>query len=93
MVAGRVDEFSQRWAVDQLHHEVVRADVVQRAHVGVVQCRNGVSFSFKPIAELLARQFDRDVAADASIPRPVDGTHPASTELPDDFVRTELVAG
>ena len=49
-------------ALDALHDQVVGANVVQGANVGVVQGSNGVGFAFETLGELVARNFDGDDA-------------------------------
>jgi hypothetical protein len=53
----------QSLALDQLHHQVVRPNVVKRADVGVVQRRDGPRLALEPRAELLTHDLDGDGAA------------------------------
>ena len=53
--------------LDQLHHQVVRADVVQRADVGMIQRGDGSRFALEALAESFRGDLDGDVAAEARI--------------------------
>ena len=53
----------------QFHDEVVGANVVESADVGVVQGRNRPSLSLEALAETFGGDFDGDVAAQARVSR------------------------
>ena len=59
----------------------------------MIQRSNSQSFAFKPIGELLRRNFDCDIAIQARIARFPYLAHPAFADKRDDFVRAEFVAG
>lgn len=40
-----------RRAVDKLHHQIIRADIVERADIGVVERSHRPRFTFKPRGE------------------------------------------
>src|SRR5712691_13020430 len=50
-----------RLALDELHHQVIRADVVNLADVGVIQRGDGFGFTFKAFRELRGGDLDRDI--------------------------------
>ncbi len=47
-----------RCAVDVLHDEAVRANVVARTDVGMIQRRDGAGFAFEAVGELATNDFD-----------------------------------
>ena len=49
-----VDPIGKRWPVDILHDEVIGADVVECADMGMVKRRHGACLALKPFAELLS---------------------------------------
>jgi hypothetical protein len=55
----------ERLALDQLHHQVIRADIVQRADIGMIQCSNGAGLAFEPFGEPLGRHLDRHVSSES----------------------------
>ena len=69
--------FTERFAFHQLHHQVVGADIVERADIGVVQRRDEAHLAVESLAEALRSDFDRDVAAQPRIKGLVDLTHAA----------------
>jgi len=81
----------QRHALDELHHEVVGADVMQRADMRMIERRHGTSFPFKPFAEVGFRHFQRHGAIQASIARLPDFTHATLAQRRDQGIGTELV--
>ena len=46
----------ERGTLDELHHQVVGADVVQRADVGMIQRGDGAGFALKALIELLRQR-------------------------------------
>ena len=65
----------RRPAFDILHHQLVWADVVQRADVGMVERGDGAGFAFEAFGELLLGAFDgdrcgRDAYRGRDTPRP-----------------------
>jgi hypothetical protein len=52
---------NNRQAVNVLHDQIIRADIVNLADVGMIQRGNGFGFTLETLAELLAGNFDRDV--------------------------------
>jgi hypothetical protein len=61
-------------ALDTLHDEVVRADVVQRADVGMIQRRHGARLALEAIAELFGGNLDGDFAVQPRVVGTVDLT-------------------
>jgi hypothetical protein len=91
-LAGRQRAFGQRLAIDQLHDDVVGANIVDLADVGMVQSGDGLGFARKSIAELVGRRLDRDIAIEARIPGAVDLAHTALAEQRKDLIWTETVS-
>ena len=86
------DDLRQRRALDQLHHEIVGPDVVERADVGMVQRRHGARLPLEPCAEAVAANLDRDRALQTRIARRVHVPHTACANRVQDFVGTETRA-
>ena len=78
-----------RFALHQFHHQVVRANVVERADVGVVQRGNRARLALETGAELLVSGLDGDGAAQSRVDRPKDFAHAAFAELAFDAVRPQ----
>ena len=49
----------RRFALDVLHHQVIWADVVQRANVGMIQRRDRARLLLEAFGEPFVRDFDR----------------------------------
>jgi hypothetical protein len=64
---------------------------VNLADVWMVQGGDHVGVALEALRELLRRDFNRDVAAQAS--RAIHFAHPAFADGRDDFARTEFFAG
>ena len=65
----------ERLAVDQLHDEVVRPDVVERADVRMIERGHGTGFALEPFAELLGGELDGDLPTQAGVAGPIDFAH------------------
>ena len=57
----RLFTVDDRPPVNVLHDQKIRADVVNLADVGMIERGDGFGFTLEALAELLARNFDRDV--------------------------------
>ncbi len=97
------DPASQRFPFqelcDDVRRAIVRADVVDRRDVGVVE-RPGrtrlvleTTESIRILRERRRQNLDRDVAPEPRVARPVDLSHAARAERREDLVRTEAGAG
>jgi hypothetical protein len=71
---------NDRRAVDVLHHQVARADIVNLANVGMVESRDGLGFSLEPFAELRSGYLDRHIAIQAGVSGSVHLSHAARPE-------------
>ena len=83
----------QRLSVDELHDQVVRPDVVERADVGVVERRNGAHFALEAVGEGVLCALDRHGTIQPGVGPPIDLTHPAAAEKRHDLVRTDSHPG
>ena len=59
----------------------------------MIQRRNRPGFAFKPIRELLRRDFDSDIAPKLRVARFPYLAHAAFADWRDDLIRAEFVAG
>jgi hypothetical protein len=97
-LAGRAagEHLAQRLALEQFGNDegraVVRADVVDRDDVGVVERGDGARFLLEApqavgiLGEGFGQDLDRDVAAQACVTGAVDDAHPPGAEDAEDFV-------
>ena len=83
---------SERRALDVLHHQVVRADVVQGADVGMVQRGHGVGFALEAFRKLLVGYLEGDDAVQPRVASFIDLTHAAGAEGREDFVGAQFGA-
>src|SRR5215472_4762638 len=81
----------QSLALDVLHDQVVRTDVVNVADVGVIQRRDSSRLAFETLAELLFAELDGDDTAQARVACRVHLTHTARADGRDGLVRTEAL--
>ena len=84
------EPFPQGLAVNQLHHQVIGADIVHRADVGMIQRGDGTHFAVESLAEALRGHFDRDVTTQPGIERLVDLAHAARPQEAVNLVRSDL---
>src|SRR4029077_4428317 len=81
----------ERLSLEQLHHDVVVADVIKRADVRMRQMRNRLCLTLEADLELCVlcefggQNLDRDVAVQPRITCPVDLSHAARSDWSDDF--------
>ena len=93
------ERVAQRLAFEQLRHDerqpAFDADVEDRDNVGVIERGGGLRFPLEAgetvrVQRELGRQhFDRDVAGEPSVARPVDLAHAAGAQRCDDVIGTE----
>ena len=89
----------QAFPFHELHDENVppvhRLERVDRRDAGMVQCREGLRLPLEPrdpipvLEELLRQDFQRDVAVELAVPRPVHLAHPARAQRRENFIGTE----
>src|SRR6185369_6560858 len=89
------DAVGERLAFEQFHDQVVVADVVERADVGMVQRGDGLGLALEARAqvgamrELRRKDFDRYAAVEARVTCAIDLAHSARPERRNDLVWTE----
>ena len=79
----------QRTPFDVLHNKIVRADVVERADVGMVQAGDGFSFALKAFGETALNRFDGDGAIQPRVGSFVDRAHATSSDWGVDAIGAE----
>ena len=77
---------------DQLHHKVVRTDIVDLTDIGVVERRDGPRLLFESRGEGSLGNLERDVAAELCIGRLPHLPHPAFADRRNELVSAELIA-
>src|SRR5215467_3198537 len=82
----------QRSAVNVLHHQVIRPDVVELANVRMIQRGDRTRFPLEALRKLLLGDFDRDGAIKPCIAGLVHLAHAAFAQRRQDLVGTEFVA-
>ena len=97
------DACGQRFAVEQLHHEVFDAvrvsDIEERTDIRMRETRDGARFLLESLARrsgidrVEAQHLDGDKAIEARISRLVDLAHSPGPECGDDFVGPQASAG
>ena len=89
----KVQRTAQVLPFDIFHDEVVGANVVEVADIGVVQCGDGACLAAEALAERFFGNFDCDVAPQPRVARPVHLAHSAGANEREDLVRAEPRAG
>src|SRR5262245_34128607 len=83
----------QCFSIHQLRDEVVGADIVDGADVGMIQHGDRANLAVESFAEALGRDLDRDLSMEPGIESPVDLAHAAGTQETENLVRTQSGAG
>src|SRR5580658_4365275 len=81
----------QGFAFHQLHHQVVRADIVEMADVGMIQRGNRTGLALETLAEFLCRNLDGDFSAKPRVTSQVHLAHAAGANGREDLVGAETV--
>src|SRR5271166_3687509 len=81
-----------RQAVNKLHNQIIWADIVNLADVGMIQRCDGLGFPLETFAELRGGKLDRNVAIQSCIPGAINFTHSARADERKDLVRAESFA-
>jgi hypothetical protein len=90
-LARRIDRRDRR-AFDELHDQVVQADIVKRADARMIQGGNRARLPRKAFTEFLVRGLDRDGAVEPRVARFVHLSHAARPKRREDFVGPEVCA-
>jgi len=88
-----LDALGESGAFDKLHYEVVWADIVERADVGVIQLRDHLRFLFEAFGEFRFGNFEHDVAIEPRIAGFIHLSHAACADQRDDLVGAEFGSG
>ncbi len=88
-----IDGTRQRLALDVLHDQIVRSDVVEGADVRMVQAGDRVRLALEALAEGRQTFLDGNDAIEAGIERLVNLPHATDANGRDDFVGTEPRTG
>ena len=83
----------ERCTFDELHHQVVRSDIVELADVGVVEGGNGSGFVFESFVNWAWETLIATIAIEAGIAGFVDFAHAARADGRENRVGAEFVAG
>ncbi len=86
------DALEERRAFDDLHYEIVGADVVQGADVRVIEGSDGSGFALESLGEAVGGNLDRDFASEARIAGAIDLAHATRADERENLVRTEFLA-
>ena len=84
-----LDALGQRFALHQFHDEVVRADIVQRADIGMIQRGDRAGFALEAVAESLGGDFYGHFTMESGIGRAIDLAHATGADRRKDLVGTE----
>ena len=87
------EHLRQGLSLDELHHQEVGADVVERADVRVIERRDRSRFALEALVEPLPSDLDRDGAAEPRVPGAKHLAHAAAPQRRLEFVRSEPRAG
>src|SRR5579872_3619931 len=83
----------ERSALDELHHKVVRPDVINLADICVIQGGDGPCLACNAFGELLVDCLDSDNAIESGIARLVHLAHAAGADELSDFIRSQPGSG
>ncbi len=79
-------ETGELGALDVLHDQVIRADIVQDTDVGIIPCGDGFGFSLETFGEVFLRNLDRDVTTDTGIAHLPHLSHATFSDWRDAFI-------
>src|SRR5215471_8850731 len=80
-------------AIHKFHHEVVRANIIEVADVGMIQGRNRARLAAEAVGEIRLREFDGDTPVETGVHRLPNFAHTTSPDTGQEFIRTETLAG
>src|SRR5215467_15934375 len=81
---------TKRLAVDVLHNEIVRTDIVKLADMRMVQRSDCPGFALESFAEVLTRSLDGDDAIETCVACLPHFTHSARSDLREDLIRSPM---
>jgi hypothetical protein len=77
---------------NELHNEVVRADVMNRADARMIERRDAARFAREAVTEPAGRELERDHPVEPCIARGPDFAHPAGADALDELIRPDQLA-
>ncbi len=83
---------AERRAFDVLQHQIVRADVVDLANVGMIQSRDCPGFLLKSRAVVAFQPLDGNIAIQTRVSGPIYFSHSARANRREDLIWAEFVA-
>src|SRR5262245_53421629 len=81
---------AKRLALDVLHDEIVRTDIIKLADMRMVQRSDCPRFSLESFAELLTRSFYGDAAMQPCVACLPHFTHSARADLRENLIRSQI---
>jgi hypothetical protein len=84
---------AERGAIDELHDQIVRSDIVQLADMRMIQGSNRPGFTLESIAMLPLQRFDRNRSTETRVDGLVHLSHAAGANQGDEFIRSEACPG
>ena len=75
-----LDAVGQRGTFDQLHHQIIGPDIVQRTDIGVIERRDDFRFPRKAFAKLLCGDLDGGIARQARVLGAIHLAHATLTD-------------
>jgi hypothetical protein len=84
---------AQVMAFHILHHQIVRPNIVQMADIWMIQRSDCLGFALKALRKLRGGNFDRNIAIQAWIARPIYLTHATCADKRKDLVGPQASSG
>jgi hypothetical protein len=84
-----LDALGERVDANELHDQIIGADVVELADSGVVQRGDGAGLALESLGELLLQDLDGDDAIEAGIAGLVDVAHATGADGGENFVGSQ----
>jgi len=82
----------RRFALNVLHHQVIRAHIMQRADIRMIQRGHRPRLQLEALGKPFVRDLDRDNSLQPRVASLVDFAHPARADALDNLVRSQAVA-
>src|SRR5262245_23279339 len=81
---------AKRLALDVLHDEIVRTDIVKLTDMRMIERSDCPGFALESFVELLTRSLDGDDAIEPCVACLPHFTHSARADLREDLIRSEM---
>ncbi len=79
-------------SLNEFHHQIIRANIVELANVGMIQRGDRSGLALEPVAVFDIKGFDGDGASQANVDGFVNLAHASSANRRKDFVRAQPFA-